>query len=108
MQVIITAVGPDNRGLADPIVHYVTSAGANCFARDGSGWKTRAFFGDLGISEDPATGSAAGPLAVHLARHGKRGELYRIRRLKVQRYPRRPVHLPPAARLSLRAAKSVS
>ena len=23
-----------------------------------------------GISEDPATGSAAGPLAVHLARHG--------------------------------------
>src|SRR5437867_10521039 len=29
MQVVITAVGPDNRGLADPIVHYVTSAGAN-------------------------------------------------------------------------------
>ena len=29
MQVTITAVGPDNRGLADPIVHYVTAAGAN-------------------------------------------------------------------------------
>jgi len=29
MQVIITAVGPDNRGLADPIVHYVTGQGAN-------------------------------------------------------------------------------
>ncbi|HWL09351.1 MAG TPA: formyltransferase family protein [Planctomicrobium sp.] len=29
MQVIITAVGPDNRGLADPIVHYVTQSGAN-------------------------------------------------------------------------------
>ena len=29
MQVIITAVGPDNVGLADPIVHYVTGAGAN-------------------------------------------------------------------------------
>lgn len=29
MQVTITAVGPDNRGLADPIVHYVTSRGAN-------------------------------------------------------------------------------
>ena len=29
MQVIVTAVGPDNCGLADPIVHYVTSAGAN-------------------------------------------------------------------------------
>jgi len=29
MQVIITAVGPDHVGLADPIVHYVTGAGAN-------------------------------------------------------------------------------
>lgn len=29
MQVTITAVGPDNRGLADPIVHQVTAAGAN-------------------------------------------------------------------------------
>ncbi|TWT63666.1 formyltetrahydrofolate deformylase [Rubinisphaera italica] len=31
MQVTITAVGPDNRGLADPIVHYVTGVGANIF-----------------------------------------------------------------------------
>ncbi len=29
MHVTITAVGPDNRGLADPIVHHVTGAGAN-------------------------------------------------------------------------------
>lgn len=29
MQTIITAVGPDNRGLADPIVHHVTTSGAN-------------------------------------------------------------------------------
>jgi formyltetrahydrofolate deformylase len=29
MQIILTAVGPDNRGLADPIVHYVTGQGAN-------------------------------------------------------------------------------
>src|SRR4051794_11029927 len=29
MQVVITAVGPDNRGLADPIVHSVTGLGAN-------------------------------------------------------------------------------
>jgi formyltetrahydrofolate deformylase len=28
-KVTITAVGPDNRGLADPIVHFVTSQGAN-------------------------------------------------------------------------------
>ena len=31
MQVHITAVGPDNRGLADPIIHHVTGAGANIF-----------------------------------------------------------------------------
>lgn len=31
MQVLITAVGPDNRGLADGIVHYVTAAGANIY-----------------------------------------------------------------------------
>lgn len=29
MQLVITAVGPDNRGLADPIVHSVTELGAN-------------------------------------------------------------------------------
>ena len=29
MRIVITAVGPDDRGLADPIVHYVTSEGAN-------------------------------------------------------------------------------
>ncbi|MGC4090699.1 MAG: PhzF family phenazine biosynthesis protein [Polyangiaceae bacterium] len=32
--------------------------------------KTRAFAPAHGIPEDPATGSAAGPLAVHLAEHG--------------------------------------
>ncbi|EAQ78610.1 formyltetrahydrofolate deformylase [Blastopirellula marina] len=29
MRIVITAVGPDNVGLADPIIHYVTSLGAN-------------------------------------------------------------------------------
>lgn len=29
MHVTLTAVGPDNRGLADPIVHHVATAGAN-------------------------------------------------------------------------------
>ena len=43
----------------------------NCFARDGDGWKTRMFAPNHGVVEDPATGSAAGPLAVHLARHGR-------------------------------------
>src|SRR6266540_2520390 len=47
--------------------------GINCFAGSGSRWKTRMFAPDLGVQEDPATGSAAGPLAVHLARHARIG-----------------------------------
>jgi trans-2,3-dihydro-3-hydroxyanthranilate isomerase len=45
--------------------------GANCFAGSGRRWKTRMFAPAHGVAEDPATGSAAGPLAVHLARHGR-------------------------------------
>jgi trans-2,3-dihydro-3-hydroxyanthranilate isomerase len=47
--------------------------GTNCFAGSDSRWKTRMFAPGGGVSEDPATGSAAGPLAVHLARHGRIG-----------------------------------
>jgi trans-2,3-dihydro-3-hydroxyanthranilate isomerase len=46
-------------------------AGVNCFAGTGTKWKTRMFGPAMGVPEDPATGSAAGPLAVHLARHGR-------------------------------------
>jgi len=45
--------------------------GINCFAGSGTRWKTRVFAPGGGIAEDPATGSAAGPLALHLARHGR-------------------------------------
>lgn len=45
--------------------------GFNTFAGAGSTWKTRMFAPGGGVAEDPATGSAAGPLAVHLARHGR-------------------------------------
>ena len=44
--------------------------GFNCSAGAGKSWKTRMFAPADGVPEDPATGSAAGPLAVHLARHG--------------------------------------
>ena len=47
-----------------------TPDGVNCFARDGDRWKTRMFAPEHGVAEDAATGSAAGPLAVFLARHG--------------------------------------
>ena len=43
----------------------------SCFAGTGQVFKTRMFAPAIGVAEDPATGSAAGPLAVHLARHGR-------------------------------------
>ena len=45
--------------------------GVNCFAGSGRTWTTRMFAPADGVPEDPATGSAAGPLACHLARHGR-------------------------------------
>jgi trans-2,3-dihydro-3-hydroxyanthranilate isomerase len=45
--------------------------GVNCFAGSGKHWKTRMFAPGGGVPEDAATGSAAGPLAFHLARHGQ-------------------------------------
>ena len=44
---------------------------ASCFTQTAHGVITRMFAPALGVPEDPATGSAAGPLAVHLARHGR-------------------------------------
>jgi len=41
----------------------------SCFAGSGVAWKTRMFAPSDGVPEDPATGSAAGPLVVHLCRH---------------------------------------
>ena len=62
----VAALRPDLDALAE-----LTGVGANCFAGSGGSWKTRMFGPALGIPEDPAAGSAAGPLAVHLARHGR-------------------------------------
>ncbi len=62
----VAALRPDAGALA-----RATDAGVNCFARDGHRWKTRMFAPTHGVIEDAATGSAAGPLAVHLARHGR-------------------------------------
>src|SRR5207245_10791735 len=51
------------------IARLVPEIGVNCFAGHGRRWKTRMFGPGLGVAEDPATGSAAGPLAVHLLRY---------------------------------------
>jgi trans-2,3-dihydro-3-hydroxyanthranilate isomerase len=49
----------------------ITDYGISCFAGSGSNWRMRMFAPKSGVPEDPATGSAAGPLAMHLARHGQ-------------------------------------
>ena len=41
------------------------------FAPAGDRFRARVFAPGEGIDEDPATGAAAGPLALHLARHGR-------------------------------------
>jgi trans-2,3-dihydro-3-hydroxyanthranilate isomerase len=64
----VAGLAPDLRALA-----AVGEFGVSCFAvaPGGDQVKTRMFAPAMGVSEDPATGSAAGPLAVHLARHGR-------------------------------------
>jgi trans-2,3-dihydro-3-hydroxyanthranilate isomerase len=62
----VAALRPDLR-----VMRELGEFGVSCFAPDGGGVKTRMFAPALGVPEDPATGSAAGPLAVHLARHGR-------------------------------------
>jgi trans-2,3-dihydro-3-hydroxyanthranilate isomerase len=61
----VAALAPDISALG-----RFGAVGVSCFAADGARVKTRMFGPGLGVAEDPATGSAAGPLAVHLARHG--------------------------------------
>ena len=63
----VAALRPDLNRLAEQSVALCF----NCFAGEGARWKTRMFAPGGGVTEDPATGSAAGPLALHLARHGR-------------------------------------
>jgi trans-2,3-dihydro-3-hydroxyanthranilate isomerase len=63
----VAGVRPDLAALQD----LGEGLGVSCFARSGERrFKTRMFAPALGVPEDPATGSAAGPLALHLASHG--------------------------------------
>ena len=61
----LSAVSPDLKALA---THE--NMAAICFCRDADTWRMRMFSPAYGVNEDAATGSAAGPLALHLARHG--------------------------------------
>jgi trans-2,3-dihydro-3-hydroxyanthranilate isomerase len=64
----LAALSPDFGALG-----RITDYGISCLAGSGTDWKTRMFAPTSGVPEDPATGSAAGPLALHLARHGRIG-----------------------------------
>ena len=61
----LSKLDPDHRALA-----RFPDMAANCFAGSGSSWRNRMFSPAYGVVEDAATGSAAGPIAIHLARHG--------------------------------------
>jgi len=63
----VAALRPDMGALA----RVPGTPTTNCCAGSGRRWKTRAFAPAHGVNEDPATGSAAGPLACHAARHGR-------------------------------------
>ena len=62
----VAALAPDFGALAQ-----FGFVGANVFAGAEGRWKLRMFSAVEGLGEDAATGSAAGPLAAHLARHGR-------------------------------------
>lgn len=61
----VSGATPDLARLAE--LPYIVSVAAG----SGTRYATRVFAPAFGVPEDPATGSAAGPLAVHLARHGR-------------------------------------
>lgn len=67
----VTALRPDGAALV-AVTHDLgfPTIGLNVFSGKCLSWKTRMFAPADGVFEDPATGSAAGPLALHLARHG--------------------------------------
>jgi trans-2,3-dihydro-3-hydroxyanthranilate isomerase len=61
----LSALEPDQKALS-----RLPDMAANCFAGSGTQWRLRMFSPAYGVVEDAATGSAAGSLPVHLARHG--------------------------------------
>lgn len=73
--VFVTLASPDEVAALAPdlgrLAQLPGALGVNVLAGAGRRWKTRMFAPAGGVAEDAATGSAAGPLAVHLARHGR-------------------------------------
>jgi trans-2,3-dihydro-3-hydroxyanthranilate isomerase len=80
LQVMVALSSPDQVAALAPDMAAIHRLGVDqfpaalcvsCFAEISDGhYKTRMFAPGVGVPEDPATGAAAGPLALHLARHG--------------------------------------
>ena len=62
----LSALRPDMNALLD-----LGRLGVSCYAGAPPRMRVRMFGPGLGVPEDPATGSAAGPLGVHLVRSGR-------------------------------------
>lgn len=90
MQVTITAVGPDNKGLADPIVHYVSGAGANIYEIQMYDRDSEHLFAMLMRIDWPDDGPPVSTLRAHLQDIGQsRGLEVRVwSRDEHQRLPR--------------------
>lgn len=90
MQVTITAVGPDNKGLADPIIHYVSGAGANIYEIQMYDRDTEHLFAMLMRIDWPAETMSVATLRSHLQEIGSgRGLEVRVwARDEHQRLPR--------------------
>lgn len=71
----VSALTPNLSRLA-----HTTKAGVFVYFYDGKSCRARCFVPGKGVAEDPATGSAVGPLALHLTRAGRLapGQLLRV------------------------------
>jgi PhzF family phenazine biosynthesis protein len=67
-----------NAALLGPILEEAGAHAVYVFATTPDGAKARFFTTSLGLGEDPATGSAAGPVGVYLAERGLGGMPGRI------------------------------
>lgn len=66
----VAALSPDFAALGRAVDPAEPIVSVSCVAGNEQRWTSRVFV-PVERSEDPATGSAAGPLAYHLARHGR-------------------------------------
>ncbi len=99
----VAALEPDGQRLAE-----FGDVGINCFAGDGSRWKTRVFVPSLGVREDPATGSAAGPLATGASPSATRSRSRRAPRSGVPRRCTRGPTVRPTRSSGSRSAAAPS